>query len=369
MSRRQNEGMIAIVGAGAMGAALAIHCARAGRPTTLLGTKFDDGVVAECSGGSPHPALGVPIPAGAEVVLYHDWARVLPHADLVVLGVSSAGLAEVIEEVGPQASPDAVLTIATKGWDEHTLRSPSEIVAEVLGDTRRLAVLGGPALASEIVAGALTAVVCAAASVDVARQVAKALRSPSLWVTITSDVVGVESAAAYKNVAAIGVGICEGLVEQFTENVYTHRFGNARAAIFSRGLADMARLTRARGGHPETIFGLAGAGDLYVTCLSGRNGALGRLLGSGATPERAQATIGSTVEGVSNSRTALAIADRLGIHLPTAIAVEAVLAGRMAPQAAISYLVHLAPRGRGWSEGGNFAPFTDASHDEGSGVP
>jgi len=340
--------MIAVVGAGALGTAVAIHCSRSTTPTMLLGTKFDDAVVEACARGETHPTLGVPLPSNTEVVAYRDWSRVVPNADLVVVGVSSAGLAEVVEEVGRQASANAVLVIATKGWDEETLRSPSEIVTEVLGDTDRLAVLGGPALASEIVAGALTAVVCAAARIDVARQVAKALRSPTLWVTITSDVVGVESAAAYKNVAAIGVGICDGLVEQLTENVYAHRFGNARAAIFARGLADMGRLARAVGGHSETVLGLAGAGDLYVTCLSGRNGALGRMLGAGATPEQAQATIGSTVEGVSNARAALAIGDRLGIQFPTARAVDAVLAGRLSPQAAVSYLVHTAPRGRGW---------------------
>jgi glycerol-3-phosphate dehydrogenase (NAD(P)+) len=119
-----------------------------------------------------------------------------------------------------------------------------------------------------------------------------------------------------------------------------HGFANARAAIFARGIEDMARLARARGGRIDTVAGLAGAGDLYVTCLGGRNGTFGRLLGLGQTPQQAQETIGSTVEGIANTHAALAVAARFGIDLPTARAVDSVLSQRVTPQAAVTELMH-----------------------------
>ena len=160
-------------------------------------------------------------------------------------------------------------------------------------------------------------------------------------VTISDDVIGAETASAYKNVIAVAVGICEGLSEIQVESVYTHRFANARAAIFAQGLADMARLAEARGGRAETILGLAGAGDLYVTCLGGRNGRFGRLLGEGETPADAAVTIGSTVEGVANTRVALALAEGLSVELPTAEAVDVVLRGEATPQQAIERVLEV----------------------------
>ena len=154
--------------------------------------------------------------------------------------------------------------------------------------------------------------------------------------SVTDDVPGAEIAAAYKNVTAIAVGMCEGLSRALPESVFVHRFANARAATFAVGLRDMCRLADVLGGRIETIVGLAGAGDLYVTCLGGRNGNLGRLLGSGQTPEQAQRTIGSTVEGVANTTAALALADKLGVELVAARVVDAVLSGAATPEVAVA---------------------------------
>src|SRR5207237_282207 len=143
----------------------------------------------------------------------------------------------------------------------------------------------------------------------------------------------------YKNVVAIAVGICDGLSERLTEHAMIHRFANTRAAIFACGLRDMLALAALRGGRADTILGLAGAGDLYVTCLGGRNGTFGRLLGLGQTREQAMTTIGSTVEGVGNTACALGLADAGGIDLATARAVEAVLTGTATAETAVHDLL------------------------------
>lgn len=328
--------MIAVIGAGAMGSALAILHDRAAVRTALLGTNFDDVSIDACRLGLPHPALGVMLAASIGCHTYGEWADVLPDADRIVLGVSSDGLADVAVKVARSARPDALFVVATKGWDPATLRAPSEVLAAAGIEPERVVVLGGPALAPEIVARAPTAMVCACSRSANAEAVAATLEAGGVSASTTDDVAGVEIAAAYKNVTAIAVGMCEGLSERLPESVFVHRFANARSAVFAQGLNDMVTLCGARGGRIETIAGLAGAGDLYVTCLGGRNGSMGKLLGSGQTAEQAEKTIGSTVEGVANTRAALAIADELGVRLPAAEAVNAVLSGDASSEDAIA---------------------------------
>jgi glycerol-3-phosphate dehydrogenase (NAD(P)+) len=178
--------------------------------------------------------------------------------------------------------------------------------------------------------------VCASSDAEAAASVARTLDAAGVSAMVTDDVPGAEIAAAYKNVTAIAVGMCEGLSETLPESVFVHRFANARAATFAVGLRDMCTLSSALGGRIDTIVGLAGAGDLYVTCLGGRNGNLGRLLGSGQTPDQAQRTIGSTVEGVANTTAALELADKLGVELVAARIVADVLSGDLPPADAVA---------------------------------
>jgi glycerol-3-phosphate dehydrogenase (NAD(P)+) len=332
--------MIAVVGAGAMGAALSVHLHRAGRPAVVLGTVFDARTVDACRAGRPHPALGIVLPAGLDCHTHDDWPKILPDAELVLFAVSSEGFASTVDEVAALAAPDALWASAAKGWDEITLRGPSETVADSLGGAEALVVLAGPTLAPELAVGAPTGLVCAARNLDAAHRVAAMLRAGDVTTSVTDDVAGVETAAAYKNVVAVAVGMCEGLSEHLNENTFVHAFANARAAVFGLGLRDMARLSRARGGRPETILDLAGGGDLYVTCLGGRNGTMGRLLGLGETTAQAEATIGSTVEGIASTNVSLKLAERLGVDLPTARAVQSVVTGRTAARDAIQQLLH-----------------------------
>ena len=141
----------------------------------------------------------------------------------------------------------------------------------------------------------------------------------------TSDVAGAETAAAFKNVVAVAVGLAEGLSDRFGESALIASFGNARGAVFARGMLDMLALATAQGGRAATVLGLAGAGDLYVTCQHGRNGRFGRLLGSGSTLDGAIRSIGTTVEGVTSTAAALRLAARAGLDLPSARAVQLAL--------------------------------------------
>jgi len=192
-----------------------------------------------------------------------------------------------------------------------------------------------------LLTGAPTALLCAAHSSTARRTVADALRSPSMLTITTSDVVGAETASAYKNIVAMAVGLAEGLSERFMERAYVRAFANARSAMFAQGMMDMVRLAEARGGRAETVIGLAGAGDLYVTSNHGRNGRFGQLLGAGATPEQAMRSIGSTVEGVVNTEAALRLADRYAIDLPTARAVDMALQRQLTQDDAMEQMLSL----------------------------
>lgn len=317
--------MIAVLGAGAMGAAIGAHVAKRHADTLLLATQLDGRVVDAWRSGDPHPALGLALHQEIGCRPHQEWDEVLRVAETIIVALASTGLRAALEDVVPRARRDAVWVIVTKGWEEQTLESPSQVVASLLGGSERVVAVAGPALAPEIAVGAPTALVCAGRDHDVTRQVARMLRGRALTTVTTDDVVGAETSSAYKNVVAIAVGMCEGFAERMPERVYTSQFANARAAVFAQGLVDMARLSQAQGGRVETVLGLAGAGDLYVTCGGGRNGRFGRLLGQGQTPDQARKAIGSTVEGIPNSSVALALGSRLSIELPTAKIVQSAL--------------------------------------------
>ncbi len=321
--------MIAVIGAGAMGAALGMHVAKANPATVLLATQWDGAVVDSWRSGNVHPALGLTHPT-VPCRPYEEWDADLGRAETIIVAVSSDGLRAVLADAIPRARPDANWVIATKGWQSDTLESPCDVATALLGSSDRVVSLAGPGLAPEIAVGAPTVLVCAGRDAGAAKKAARMLRGPSLSTVVTDDVVGAETGSAYKNVVAVAVGMCEGFSDRLVERASVHAFANARAAVFALGLIDMVRLAEQLGGRADTVLGLAGAGDLYVTCLGGRNGRFGRLLGAGQTPEQARNVIGSTVEGVANCAAALALASRESIDLPSARAVEAALAQKLA---------------------------------------
>ncbi|MGZ4571567.1 MAG: NAD(P)H-dependent glycerol-3-phosphate dehydrogenase, partial [Blastococcus sp.] len=316
------SGKVAVLGAGAMGTALAVHMSRAGVETVLLATDRDGPIVDAWRRGAPHPALQVPF-AHLPCVSPDYWPGALADAQIVLVAVSSGGLAPVLARAAPDASP-AVWALATKGWESGTLRRPSEVVTAALGPVPVVAITG-PALAAEIAVGAPTGLLLASRDQAARREVAAVLAGPSTVAFTTSDLIGAETAAAFKNVVAVAVGLAEGLAARFTESAVPRAYANARAAVFARGVLDMAALVEAQGGRVATVLGLAGSGDLYVTCGHGRNGRFGRLLGEGTTVDAAIRSIGSTVEGVANTAVALELAARAGLDLPSARIVDQAL--------------------------------------------
>ncbi len=315
---------IAVLGAGAMGAALGVHSARRGHRSVLLATDRDEAAVDAWRRRMPHPSLQLPFHDHVGCRTGGEWHDVLRNAEVVFVAVSSDGLERVLSQAARIGAPEAIWVLATKGWTPDALQTPSEVAAAVLGDVPTVS-LAGPALAAELLAGSPTGLLCASADQRARRRAAVALASPTTAVFTTSDVAGAETCAAFKNVVAVAVGLAEGLSDRLRESALVASYANARAAVFARGMLDMLALVEARGGRVPTVLGLAGAGDLYVTCQHGRNGRFGRLLGSGVTPEAALRSIGSTVEGVTNTAAALRLADRAGLDLPTARVVELAL--------------------------------------------
>jgi len=318
-----------------MGGALTVQLARAGRVPTLLATEYDSPVVEAYVKGEPHPALGVHLPDDLAIADPASWMDAAQNAEAIVLAVSTAGLVPTVRTLAPLAPETCLWAVATKGWDEDTLRSAAGVVADELAAPDRVVAVVGPSLAHEIATGVPTAVACASTSLASARTVAEMFDSPRFRTYVTGDVVGVEVGAVLKNVVAIGCGMCDGLAGAFGVEAMT----NAKAFVFSRGLVEMSRLARALGGKAETVLGLAGAGDLFVTVLGGRNARFGRLVGEGRTPEEALAEMNTTVEGYANARAAAALAEKHGLDLPVVEVVAKVVHYGLPAQEAIERLV------------------------------
>jgi len=331
-----DKGSVAVVGAGAMGAALACHLRRNGADVALLATDRDGAVLEAWRRRAPHPGLNLPFP-DVPVHPRAGWADVLPRAEVVFVAVTSEGLATVLADAAPETSGDAIWVLATKGWEPGTLRTPSQVAASVL-EGAPVVSLGGPALAVELAVGAPTGLLCATRNRAGGRRVAGLLTGGTTEAFPTPDVAGAETAAAFKNVVAIAVGLGEGLAGRLVAGTPGNDFGNARAGVFAAGMRDLDRLVRARGGRAATVLGLGGAGDLFLTCQYGRNGRFGRLLGAGSSVESALHAIGSTVEGVANTTAALALAEQSGIDLPSARIVDRALRQDASKEGAVERL-------------------------------
>ena len=251
---------------------------------------------------------GVTLPDTVQID--HDPATVLRGADLVLITVPMRRLRENWEVIGHLIEPHAAIVSGIKGLDPSTGHRVSELVAGLAGEDilDRLAVLSGPNLAREIAAGEPATAVIAARASQVARSVQRRLSAPTFRTYVSDDVVGIELAGAIKNVIAIGAGMADGL-----------RYGdNAKAALMTRGLAEMTRLGLTAGADALTFAGLAGMGDLIATCASAhsRNHYVGQQLAAGRTLDDIQARMVMVAEGVDTSRGALALARRLGVEMP-----------------------------------------------------
>lgn len=303
---------IAVVGAGAWGTALAAHLARAGHDVRLWARRAE--AAAEIAGGTNSVHLpGVALPPLAATA---DIAAAVANAEGVIVVVPSEFGRETYRALQSVVPPGAVVVSATKGLELQSLRRMSEVAAEELPG-QRIAVLSGPSFATEVAVGQPTTVVVASADVAVAEVVQQAVSTRTFRAYSSTDVVGVELGGALKNVIAIAAGIVDGLG-------YGH---NTVAALVTRGLAEMTRLSVASGARADTLAGLAGLGDLVLTCTGhlSRNRAFGQALGRGASVDEALGGRQTVVEGIRTTRAACDLAARAGIEMPIATHMRAVL--------------------------------------------
>ncbi len=320
---------VTVLGAGSWGTALAIQLSRGGRPATLWG--HDPGHMASLRAERVNTRYlpGVPLPDSLQ--LSDDLAAAVRDVRDILVVVPSHAFRAVLQAMRPQLGDGARLMWATKGLESGSGKLLHRVVEEVLGEARIMAVVSGPTFAREVAMGLPTALTVASKETGYARFVAERLRSDTFRAYTSADVTGVEVGGAVKNVLAIAAGICDGL-----------GFGaNARSALITRGLAEIMRLGAALGGRHETFMGLAGLGDLVLTCTDdqSRNRRLGLALGRGNTLETALADIDQVVEGVQTAREVHNLALSQGVEMPITEQVHAVLYEGRAPKEAVHALL------------------------------
>jgi glycerol-3-phosphate dehydrogenase (NAD(P)+) len=323
---------VTILGAGAMGSALATPAVAAGNRVRLWGTWLDGDLLAALRAGQPHPRTRVAVDPRVELHDAGDLDKALDGADLAAVAISSEGVLEVVGRAADALAPGTPLLLCTKGLGRRpdgTVSLLPELVAAALpgplADGCPVVAAGGPCKANEVAAGRPTAAVFAGLDEAVVAGCAHVLTTPAYRVARSDDLAGVEAAAATKNVYAIAVGVCHGLTEAGGEPWH-----DLAAAAFTQAVAEMRRLAVAVGGREATALGLAGLGDLEVTSLSGRNRVFGARVGRGEPPGRALAAMaaaGQTVEGVPAARLALELASAHGVGRDPAAATAGPRAG------------------------------------------
>lgn len=309
---------VAILGAGAMGSALTAPAADNGHEVRLWGTWLDDELLDAVEQGRPHPRTGAPLDPRVKTYRSGQLAEALAGATYVVLSISSEGVMDVLRQAAEHLRPGQVLAITTKGFvrlDGRIVTLPdavSHVLYEAAPDgslNLPLVAIGGPCKANEVAARRPTAAVHACASPGIADRSSVLFTTEAYAVETSDDRVGVEVAAALKNVYAIALGVCQGLAEGGGEPYH-----DLQAAAFARAVTEMVRLAGVLGGRAETVTGLAGVGDLEVTALSGRNRVYGARVGAGEAPDaalRAMQEAGQTVEGVPAALLACELVDQL----------------------------------------------------------
>jgi len=326
----------AVVGAGAWGTALADLLARNGHDVSLWAREPE--VIESVNAIHENTSFLAGAKLDPGVVAEADLATACKGAALVLFATPSHVLRAIARGVAPAIEPDATIVVATKGVERDTLAVMSDVLAEQF-PRHAVVALSGPSFAAEVVARQPTAVVAASASAGAAAMVQRALSGDEFRVYTHDDVVGVELGGALKNVIAVATGIAEGLGMGF----------NARAALITRGLAEMTRLGVKMGASPLTFAGLAGMGDLVLTCTGAlsRNRSLGVEIARGVSLDEALAKRQTVAEGVMTTHSARALAAREGIEMPIVSAVYGILFEHQPPRAAISELMRRELRAEG----------------------
>lgn len=333
---------IIVLGAGAWGSALAMSAAQhpAGHAVTLWARDAGQASAMRAQRQNARYLPGIPFPASLAVA-DGPFGALLPGADLVIVATPMAALRGMLQALIGCTAPVAWLC---KGFEAVAGAADStsfgllahEVQTQVAPDLIA-GVFSGPSFAQEVALGQPTALVAASAHAAVRDALVHAFHSPSVRVYANEDIVGVEVGGAVKNVLAIATGLCDGLSLGL----------NARAALVTRGLAEMTRLGLALGARPDTFMGLSGLGDLVLTATGdlSRNRRVGMLLAQGRTLAQAVESLGHVAEGVYSARTVVQRAQQLGVDMPIAEAVVALLDGRLRPAEAVAQLMGRGPRG------------------------
>ncbi len=319
-----------MIGAGSWGTALALQFARCGCDVRLGGVRELDLLEAMATEGENKRYLpGVPFPPN--LAASADLSVCLKGVRDILVAVPSHGLRETLTTIKPMLDADSRVCWATKGFELHSGKLPHQVVAELLGDGLPMAVLSGPTFAKEVGEGLPTAMTIASNDESFARFLAAAISDDNFRAYTSDDIAGVEVGGAIKNVLAIGAGMCDGL-----------GFGaNARIALITRGLVELKRLGVALGAEQDTMMGLAGMGDLVLTCTDNlsRNRRMGLALASGMTVEEAQEEIQQVVEGVLAAEAVKEVAENLGIEMPICHQVYRILYEGASPREAVGALM------------------------------
>jgi glycerol-3-phosphate dehydrogenase (NAD(P)+) len=317
-----------VLGAGSWGTALAIQFARAGRSAMLWSRDTASADAMRAEGGNRRYLPDAPFPPRLTVTA--DLAAAAAARDIVI-AVPSQSLRTVLESLRDLAVPLPRIAWATKGFELATGLLPHEVIEQVLPGSQHTAVLSGPTFAREVAAGLPTAIAVASPDEDYALELAESISTERFRAYRSTDMVGVEVGGATKNVYAIGTGISDAI----------GLGANARIALVTRGLAEMIRLGRALGARQETFMGLAGIGDLVLTCTDdhSRNRRFGLALGAGRSIEQARAEIGQVVEGYTAARSAHRVAVLRGVEMPIIEQLYQVLYEGLRPEDAAAALM------------------------------
>jgi glycerol-3-phosphate dehydrogenase (NAD(P)+) len=322
---------ISLIGGGSWGSALAIVLARNGHEVRLW--TYEPELAAEINQHRRNSLYLPDFPFPSSIQATPLLEEALPGAGIVVLVVPTQHCRGVLRSMRPWLHPDMIFVSAAKGLELSTHHRMSEVIGQELGADYdpRIAVVSGPSFAQEVVRGDPTAVVVASRDAEVARAIQRAFSGPTLRLYTNPDVVGVELAGAVKNVVAISAGICQGL-----------NFGhNTIAALITRGLAEMTRLAIACGGKRETLAGLAGMGDLVLTCTGAlsRNRAVGVEIGKGHKLAEIMKGMRMVAEGVMTTRATLDLARLNSVEMPITEQMDLVINQDKNPREAIRDLM------------------------------
>ncbi len=320
---------ISIIGDGAMGTVLAMLLCEKNMPVRMWG--YDPGQLKQIESGRENKKFlpGYKLPE--TLVFESDDKRIMAGADLIVSAVPCQFMRRIWGRLRSYVPKGVPIVSVTKGVENDTLLCPSQILADVLGGEVRYVVLSGPTISDELARKLPATAAVACRDEQLAKEVQYTFSTNWLRVYTNTDIVGVELAGAMKNVIAIAAGIVDGMGAG----------NNAKAALLSRGLAEITRLGIACGARPQTFAGLAGLGDLVTTCISpsGRNRSFGERIGKGQTVEQAKQATDSVIEGIATCESVVALGRQYNVEMPITNAVYEILFEGKLVQAAIADLM------------------------------